>query len=475
MTAGARTKGVFIQTYGCQMNAYDSDKMLQQLRGENYHPVGSPAEADLVLLNTCAIREKPQLKVYSMLGELKRLKARRPGLVIGVAGCVAQQEGAELLRRAPHLDLVVGTDTLFRLPELLRAVAGGRRVADTDMPRRKPRIENFVPDFPQAAAAPGEVKAHLAITKGCNNFCTFCVVPHTRGREVSREPDNIVAEAAALVARGVREICLLGQNVNSYKAGGADFVELLERLDALPGLARLRYTSPHPKDFHARLAEAHARLPRLCEHLHLPVQAGSDRVLKAMRRNHTAAQYLDKVRLYREAVPGGALSTDIIVGFPGETEAEFTETLALMRQVRFDHVYAFKFSPRTNTPAAAYPHQVAEEVKADRLARLLALHEEILAEQHRALVGTRQEVLLEGPHPRDAGARLGRTRANKSTTVVDCTQTAGALVSIEVIATRRFSLVGRETGHELEGLHRNEGVSVGARSQLQLPHRGVAG
>ncbi|MBI4083921.1 MAG: tRNA (N6-isopentenyl adenosine(37)-C2)-methylthiotransferase MiaB [Candidatus Lambdaproteobacteria bacterium] len=468
------------------MNAYDSAKLLEQLRGEGYRAVDDPREAGLILLNTCAIREKAQMKVYSELGALRELKAERPGLVIGVTGCVAQQEGARLLERNRHVELVVGTDALFALPAALAAVRPGRPVVLTERPRHTPRVENFVPAFaglPAEPLAPSPVKAQIAITKGCNNFCTFCVVPNTRGREVSREPENILAEARALVARGAREITLLGQNVNSYAAGGTDFVGLLERLDGVAGLARVRYTSPHPKDFHARLAQAHGALATLCEHLHLPVQSGSDRILAAMRRRHTAAEYLEKVALFRAHCPAGAVSTDIIVGFPGESEADFEATLALVRQVRFDHLYAFKFSPRTDTPAARYPDQVAEPVKAERLARLLALHELTQAGLNRALVGTRQEVLVEGPHPRDPSAVVGRTRGNKSTTVVGCraihsaqpAALAGTLVTVEIVAARRFSLVGRDVDHESQGLHGNEGVPAGAGPQHELAHRGPAG
>ncbi|MBI3994037.1 MAG: tRNA (N6-isopentenyl adenosine(37)-C2)-methylthiotransferase MiaB, partial [Candidatus Lambdaproteobacteria bacterium] len=348
-----RSRKVYIQTFGCQMNEYDSEKMLEHLRGQDYVPTDDPRQADLILINTCAIREKSEHKVYSRLGELDGLKRARPHVVLGVGGCVAQQRGEEILRRAPQVDLVFGTDNLFELPELLREVAAGRRVAQTAWRGRKTRVENFIPamapDFGPEAASASPVKAHLAIAKGCNNFCTFCVVPHTRGREVSREPQNILDEARALVQRGVLEITLLGQNVNSYRAHGTDFVDLLQRLNDLPGLARIRYTSPHPKDFNARLAQAHAELPKLCEHLHLPFQSGSDRILKAMRRNHEIAAYLDKIALVRECVPRIALSTDIIVGFPGETEEDFQATLEVVRRVRFDHLYAFKFSPRTDT------------------------------------------------------------------------------------------------------------------------------
>jgi tRNA-2-methylthio-N6-dimethylallyladenosine synthase len=385
------------------------------------------------------------------------------------------------------VDVVLGTDNLFRLPEALGRAAAGERVAWTEwnpadrgaQPEGR-RVRNFVPaaapdaiqsdgappvpaailsgaaaglsrtapasapasaPWLDAAGAPSVV-AHLAITKGCDNFCTFCVVPYTRGREVSREPDNIVAEARALVARGVREITLLGQNVNSYATGGTDFVGLLERLAGIAGLARLRYTSPHPKDFSPRLAQAHRDLPALCEHLHLPVQSGSDAILKAMRRNHTARDYVERVEHARTLVPGLAVTTDLIVGFPGETEADFAATLNLVQRVRFNQIYAFKFSPRVQTPAAAYAGQVGEAVKAERLERLFALHEAVVGEELGGRVGSRQEVLVEGP-ARTPGAVVGRTRGNTQTAVLDCAAAPGTLLPVEIVAARRFALTAR--------------------------------
>ncbi len=434
---------VFIQTFGCQMNAYDSAKMLEHLRGQNYVPVASAREADLVLLNTCAIREKAEHKVYSLLGTLSGLKRARPDVVIGVGGCVAQQRGAEMLGRVEAVDLVFGPDHLFDLPAMLADVAAGERVVRTDWRHRTQRVANFIPDFGPAVGSAGDVKAGLAITKGCNNFCTFCVVPYTRGREVSREPDNILAEARALAERGVKEITLLGQNVNSYTAGGVNFVELLRGLNDVPGLERIRYTSPHPKDFREELAQAHAELPKLCEHVHLPVQSGSDRILKAMRRNHQIAEYLDKMAMIRQRVPSVALSTDIIVGFPGEQEQDFQATLDVMRTVRFDQLYAFKYSPRSGTPAADLPDAVPEPVRAERLERLFGLHDEIVRERNAALIGTRQELLIEGPHPRGA-AMTGRTRGNKPALLPDSQRRPGELVPVEIVAARKYSLVARE-------------------------------
>ncbi len=460
--AAVQARSVYVQTFGCQMNEYDSTKLLEQLGAEGYRPVASPEAADLVLVNTCAIREKSEHKLDSLLGTLAATKAARPGQMLGVTGCVAQERGADLLK-LKHVDLVLGTDNLFELPDALGRVQQGERVARTgwhpqdQLPGGK-KVRNFIPEsaqdatsreFPTLAATPWtrtdgtpSVVANLAITKGCNNFCTFCIVPYTRGREVSREPDNIVAEARALTARGVREIMLLGQNVNSYRANGVDFVELLERLSAIEGIARLRYTSPHPKDFHERLARAHRDLPALCEHLHLPVQSGSDRILKRMKRNHTIRTYLAKLSRARELVPNLTITTDLIVGFPGETDADFEATLEVMRAVRYDQVYAFRFSPRTQTPAAAYGEQVPEAVKSERLARLFELHEKIVMELHGAEVGTRREVLVEGPS-RTPGAAAGRTRANIQAIVLECDAPAGTLLPVEILGARRFALMAR--------------------------------
>ncbi|HKI97441.1 MAG TPA: tRNA (N6-isopentenyl adenosine(37)-C2)-methylthiotransferase MiaB [bacterium] len=442
-------KRVFVQTFGCQMNEYDSAKMLEQLRGQDYVAVDSPRQADLILVNTCAIREKSEHKVYSLLGRLGGIKRARPEVVIGVGGCVSQQRGEEILARVKEVDLVFGPDHVFDLPRMLEGVTGGERVVSTEWRHRRQRVANFVPDFGTDVGSAGDVKAGLAITKGCNNFCTFCVVPYTRGREVSREPENILAEARAQVAGGVKELTLLGQNVNSYRAGGVHFVELLRRLDEIEGLERIRYTSPHPKDFREELAQAHAELPKLCEHVHLPFQSGSDRILRAMRRNHEIAGYLDKMSMIRRHVPDVALSTDVIVGFPGEEEADFEATLDVMRTVRFDHVYAFKYSPRSGTPAAELPDQVPESVRAERLERLFALHDEIVQERNAALIGTRQEVLVEGAHPRGGGAMTGRTRGNKPVMLMESAGVPGDLVPVDIVAARKYSLVARDASRDL--------------------------
>jgi len=373
-------KKVHIQTFGCQMNEYDTDKMLEVLRHENYSQTNCQDEADLIILNTCSIREKAENKVYSELGRLRELKSANPDLKIGVGGCVAQQEGKAILRRAKNVDFVFGTDNLFELPEMLSKVAEGQKISRTERHARQ-KVRNFIPDYTFQQAKNFGVKAQIAITKGCNNHCSFCVVPFTRGVEVSREPEHIIAEAQRLVAAGTKEICLLGQNVNSYKANGTDFVELLRRLDGLEKLERLRFISPHPKDFHAELANAFVTLPSLCEQMHLPLQSGSDRILRRMRRWYTMETFYEKVALLRDRLPQATLSTDLIVGFPGETEEEFEMTMEAVRNVRFDLIYSFKYSARPGTRAAEYPEHLAENVKSERLKRLLETQEKIVREK----------------------------------------------------------------------------------------------
>jgi tRNA-2-methylthio-N6-dimethylallyladenosine synthase len=430
---------VHIATFGCQMNEYDSDKILEILNRENYHYTDEVGEADLILLNTCSVRDKAEQKVYSLLGRLRKLKQSNPNLKIGVGGCVAQQEGERILARERSVDLVFGTDNLFELPKLLEGVGQGERLARTNRLAPRQKVRNFIPE--EASLSKGaNLKAHLAITKGCNNFCSFCIVPVTRGLEVSREPENILQEARNLVAQGVCEICLLGQNVNSYRADGVDFVELLRRMDNIEGLQRIRFMSPHPKDFREELAEEFADLPSLCEQLHLPLQSGSDRVLRRMRRWYTLEKYLEKVELYRRYVPNGTLSTDMIVGFPGETEEDFEQTLQAIKTVRYDQIYAFKYSPRPDTPAAAYLGQLPEEVKIERLRLLLELQEPIVKAKNKALIGSVQEVLVEGPYLKDPSRLNGRSRGYHSVAIANCSAKPGELVPVRIIGAKTYLL-----------------------------------
>ena len=435
----AKEKKVFIQTYGCQMNEYDTDKMFEVLRHENYFHTDTQEDADLIILNTCSIREKAENKVYSELGRLRYLKTANPELKIGVGGCVAQQEGETILQRNSNVDFVFGTDNLFELPFMLRKIHKGEKITKTKRYDRQ-KVRNFVPEYTFQNLKHSGVRAHLTITKGCNNYCSFCVVPVTRGLEVSREPDQIIAEAEHLISTGTREICLLGQNVNSYKANGVDFVELLQRMDELDGLQRLRFTSPHPKDFHEKLAEAIASLPSLCEQLHLPLQSGSDRILHRMRRWYTIETYYQKVAMLRELLPDVSLSTDIIVGFPGETDEEFEMTIEAIRKIRFDLIYSFKYSPRPGTRAADYPGHLSESVKSKRLKILLETQGKIVREKFQAFVGTEHEVLIEGNHHRKADTVMGRTRGNHPVSIKNSTKQAGELISVVITKANQNSL-----------------------------------
>jgi tRNA-2-methylthio-N6-dimethylallyladenosine synthase len=415
-----RTKTFFIHTIGCQMNVYDAERMASRMEGLGYVPALSEANADLVVVNTCSVRDKAEQKAFSLLGRLEALKRRRPGLIIGVAGCVAQQEGARILERAPHVDIVLGTGAVDRLAEAVRKVESRRRrVLDLEM---GPEAETQQPLG--AAAGRGVVSRFVTIMRGCDNFCTYCVVPHVRGREASRPPERIVREVASLVARGTREVTLLGQNVNSYgrKEGLCSFAELLERVDAVEGLLRIRFTTSHPKDLTTDLVRAFGRLGKLCPHIHLPVQSGSDRILASMNRGYTRERYLDKVAELRDSCPDIAITSDIIVGFPGETTSEFEETLGLIRRVGFDGIFAFMYSDRPNTPARHMTDKVPTATQRERLHDLLGLQEALTFEKNRVLVGTVQEVLTEGLSKRPAAGEArgrphrqwsGRTPANK--------------------------------------------------------------
>ena len=408
-------KKVFVKTYGCQMNVYDSQRMADALAADGYAPTETIEDADLVLLNTCHIREKAAEKVYSELGRIRRIKAERAEsgreTVIGVAGCVAQAEGREIIRRAPLVDLVIGPQTYHRLPDVVKRVRGGEKVVETDY-----AIEDKFEHLPQpkrAEVARRGVTAFLTVQEGCDKFCTFCVVPYTRGAEVSRPVAQIVAEAERLAEAGVREVTLLGQNVNAWHGEGPDGSEwglgrLLFRLAEIHGLARLRYTTSHPRDMDDELIAAHRDLSALMPYLHLPVQAGSDRVLKAMNRHHTAEDYLRLIDRIRTARPDIAMSGDFIVGFPGETEADFEATMDLVRRVGYAQAFSFKYSPRPGTPGAEMKNQVAEAEKNDRLQRLQALLTEQQERFAVSLVGRTVSTLIEKPG-RHAGQRVGRS------------------------------------------------------------------
>ena len=431
----AMPKKLFIKTYGCQMNVYDSERMAEALGAKGYVTTEVQEEADMVLLNTCHIREKASEKLYSDLGRLRPLKAANPDLKIGVAGCVAQAEGAEILRRMPLVDLVVGPQSYHRLPEMARA---GRKQVDTDFP-----VEDKF-DLLPARKAPRGPTAFLTVQEGCDKFCAFCVVPYTRGAEVSRPASRILDEAAKLVERGVREITLLGQNVNAYHGAGegADWTlaRLIRALAAIPGLERLRYTTSHPNDMEDDLIAAHGDLPALMPYLHLPVQSGSDRILKAMNRKHTAEQYLRLVERIRAARPDILLSSDFIVGFPGETDRDFEDTMDLIRAVGFGSAFSFKYSARPGTPAAEKPP--VEAALAD--SRLQSLQALITAQQRsaqEAMVGREVGVLYEKPG-RLAGQMVGKSDHLHAVHVHDPEARIGDLVRVRISASAPNSLAG---------------------------------
>jgi tRNA-2-methylthio-N6-dimethylallyladenosine synthase len=400
-----------VVTFGCQANELDSARIVGLLAREGYSLTEDETDADLIILNGCSIRDKAEQKLYSRLGTLQALKSKRAGLRLGVAGCLAQREGEALLRRFPYLDLVVGNgEHLAEIPRLLTLSAL----------RPAPATSEPTGHFPSDVEVhrDSRFRAWVSIMEGCDNFCTFCVVPLTRGRERSRPADDILREVATLRARGYREITLLGQTVNSYGARlepPVSFAELLRRIDHEVGRdVRVRFATSHPKDITAELAEAMATLASVCPHMHLPVQAGSTRTLARMARTYTREEYLEKVHMLVAAVPDLSLTTDIIVGFPAESDADFAETLSLMRQVRFDGAFAFKFSPRRGTPAADQPDQVPDSVRADRLAQVLSLQDELSAVRNRAWVGRHVEVLVDRElSKRDSGLAAGRTRQNK--------------------------------------------------------------
>ena len=432
-------KKLYIKTYGCQMNVYDSERMSEALSGEGYVPTDSPDDADMILLNTCHIREKAAEKVYSELGRYKGLKAEKPDLKIGVAGCVAQAEGEEIMRRQPMVDLVVGPQSYHRLPELEAKARSGARALDTDFPEED-KFEHLK-SRPKASRGP---TAFLTVQEGCDKFCAFCVVPYTRGAEVSRPASRVLDEARDLVERGVREITLLGQNVNAYHGAGTDgdwgLARLIYALADIDGLERIRFTTSHPNDMDDDLIEAHANCSKLMPYLHLPVQAGSDKILKRMNRQHTAESYIKLMERLREARPDLHVSGDFIVGFPEETEEDFQDTLNLIKTVKYGSAFSFKYSPRPGTPAAERP-QVPEDEKNDRLQRLQALLSQQQRELQDARVGREVSVLFEKPG-RQAGQMVGKSEYLHAVHVTADGLNPGDLRKVRIINSGANSLSG---------------------------------
>jgi len=439
---------VFIRTFGCQMNEYDSAKMADVLAAsDGYEMVAAPEDADVILFNTCSVREKAQEKVFSDLGTVRHLKRARPDLIIGVGGCVASQEGSAIVARAPFVDLVFGPQTLHRLPEL---IAARRRSGSAQVDVSFPEIEKFDALPPARAVGPS---AFVSIMEGCSKYCSFCVVPFTRGEEVSRPFDDVLTEVADLADRGVKELTLLGQNVNAYRGTmsdgeAADFALLLEYVAEVPGIERIRYTTSHPKEFTRRLVDAHARLDKLAPHVHLPVQSGSDRVLAAMKRGYTALEYKSIVRRLRAARPDASISSDFIVGFPGETEADFEQTLRLVAEVGFDASFSFVYSRRPGTPAADLADDTPPAAKRARLRRLQALLETQARTTSASMVGTVQRVLVEGPSRKDPRELAGRTGNNRVINFAGPPRLVGQFVELVVERALPHSLRGRVAGVE---------------------------
>ena len=436
------TRKLYIRTFGCQMNEYDSDRMADVLAAsEGLTLTDRPDDADVILFNTCSVREKAQERVFHDLGRVRALKAGRPDLLIGVGGCVASQEGASIVRRAPYVDLVFGPQTLHRLPQMIRARRASG-VAQVDI--SFPEIEKF--DHLPPPRVDG-ASAFVSIMEGCSKYCSFCVVPYTRGEEVSRPFDDVLTEIADLADQGVREVTLLGQNVNAYRgpqsgSETADLAMLLEYAADVPGIERLRYTTSHPKEMSRRLIDAYRTIDKLVSHLHLPVQSGSDRVLAAMKRGYTVLEYKSIVRRLRAARPDLSLTSDFIVGFPGETEADFEQTLRLVADVRFDGAFSFAYSARPGTPAADLPHQVAPDVRQERLARLQTLLDGQYRTYSEAMVGTRQRVLVTGPAAKDPRELAARTDNNRVVNFAGDAASIDSYVDVDITAALPHSLRG---------------------------------
>ncbi|TAK92479.1 MAG: tRNA (N6-isopentenyl adenosine(37)-C2)-methylthiotransferase MiaB [Burkholderiaceae bacterium] len=436
------SRKVFIRTFGCQMNEYDSDKMADVLHAsEGLEKTTTPEDADVILFNTCSVREKAQEKVFSDLGRIKHLKQQNPNLLIGVGGCVASQEGAAIVARAPYVDVVFGPQTLHRLPELFaKRRSSGQPQVDISFPE----IEKF--DHLPPARVEG-ASAFVSIMEGCSKYCSFCVVPYTRGEEISRNFEDVLTEVAGLAAQGIKDVTLLGQNVNAYlgkmeDGEKADFALLLEYVAEIPGIERIRYTTSHPKEFSQRLIDAYARIPQLVNHVHLPVQSGSDRVLAAMKRGYTALEYKSIIRRLRAVRPDISIATDIIVGFPGETEEDFEKTMQLVRDVNFDMSYSFVYSKRPGTPAADLADDTPQEVKLARLQRLQKQIDTQEAAISLAMVGSVQTVLVDGVSKKSPDEICGRTENNRVVNFTGHPRLIGQMVKVHITAVMAHTLRG---------------------------------
>ena len=437
-------KKLYIRTFGCQMNEYDSDKMADVLgAADGLEKTDNPEEADIILFNTCSVREKAQEKVFHDLGRVRHLKQKNPNLIIGVGGCVASQEGEAIVARAPYVDLVFGPQTLHRLPKLIaERKASGRSQVDISFPEIE-KFDNLPPARVEGASA------FVSIMEGCSKYCTFCIVPYTRGDEVYRPLADVLAEVAGLAAQGVKEVTLLGQNVNAWRAPVdgedgemADFAYMLECVHEIPGIERLRYTTSHPREMTQRVVEAYAKLPKLVSHLHLPVQAGSDRVLAAMKRGYTVLEYKSLVRKLRAARPDISLSSDFIIGFPGETEADFEATMKLIDDLGFDNSFSFVYSSRPGTPAADLADDTPADVKLARLSRLQKRIEEQAAKISESMVGSVQRILVEAPSKKNPNEMAGRTDNNRVVKFAGNPRLIGSFVDVTIVSALPHSLRG---------------------------------
>jgi len=442
-------KRFYFQTFGCQMNVYDAERAAQLLVSRGYVQVNDPRRADVIWVNTCSVRDKAEQKAYSALGRFQAFKRKNPDLIIGLGGCLAQQEGSALLKRVPFLDFVLGTKELRKMPEILESLdRSGGRVTAADL---RGRVDPYsrLPLFPPG----GKVSAFVSIMQGCDNFCSYCIVPFVRGREVSRPPGEILEEICSLAAGGVKEVTLLGQNVNSYGGrtpGGLGFVDLLDAVQEISGIRRIRFTTSHPKDLSPQLIRAFGRIPKLCEHIHLPLQSGSNRILRRMNRGYSVEEYAEKVSELRRVRPDMSITTDLIAGFPGEEESDHQATRETVENIRFNEFFSFRYSDRPRTRASLFPDKVPEGVKQRRLAELHALQKKITHEKNKALEGRELEVLVEGRSKAGAGEKTGRTRANRIVNFLGDSLHAGETVEVKILEAFPHSLRGEITGMRAE-------------------------
>jgi tRNA-2-methylthio-N6-dimethylallyladenosine synthase len=436
----AREKYLYLETFGCQMNVNDSEKIVGLLKEIGYHPTLDSSRADLIILNTCSVRSKAEHKVYSQLGRFRELKSRNNALILGVGGCVAQQEGKRLLKNVPYLDIVFGTHNIHLLPEMVRAAEEGERLAEVGFIDSEIRLDLF----PAAEAEEGGVSRFVTVMQGCDNFCAYCIVPHVRGREISRRSADILNEIERMAAGGTKEVTLLGQNVNSYglkSVGELDFAALLRQVARIDGIERIRFTTSHPRDISPALIACFADLPELCSHIHLPAQSGSDRILTAMNRGYSRSDYLAKIASLKDARPDIQITGDMIVGFPGESEEDFAHTLELMEEVAYADLFSFIYSARPGTRAAELPDGLSRQEKQERLSHLQSQQRQRTQERNRSLVGTCQQVLIEGTSKR-GGQLTGRTSGNRVVNFPGDRSLVGSVKNVRITRTYPNSLLG---------------------------------